>query len=187
MTYFRPVLIGLAMALSACGGTPDLYSVTPPQVTEKIRIAFAMVEVRDVSLPSYAAADEIAVQDATGKLVIDAGTLWADSPERAVALELAGNLARLSGAKVASEPWPFEALPEARLDVRFESLLAGADGQLRAAGQYFVGVTDGRSERSGLFNLSVPFDPEGGPQAIAHARGRVILELSTKIAREGLR
>ena len=187
MNLLKPALAGVALALAACGGTPDLYSVTPPRVTETVRIGFRAVEVRDVSLPTYAAADEIAIQDPTGKLVTDSDMLWADSPERAVALELAGHLARLSGARVASEPWPFEALPDARLEVRFESLVAGADGQFRTSGQYFVGVTDGRRERSGLFELAVPFDPDGGPQAIALARGQVILDLATFIARNGLR
>ena len=140
-----------------------------------------------MSLPAYAAADEIAVQDADGKLITQDSLLWADSPERAVALELARNLARLSGARIASEPWPFEAFPDARLDVRFESLVAEADGHFRASGQYFVGVSDGRRERSGLFDLSVPFDPEGGPPAIARARGQVILDLAAYIARKGLR
>ncbi|MEO3416952.1 ABC-type transport auxiliary lipoprotein family protein [Roseovarius sp. CAU 1744] len=187
MNVLKPALIGLAFAIGGCGGTPDLYSVTPPAVDESVRIGFGAVEVRDVSLPTYAAADEIAVRDETGKLVTDAGTLWADSPERAVALELAGHLARLSGARVASEPWPFEAFPDARLDVRFENLLAGGDGQLRATGQYFVGVPEGRRERSGLFDLSVSFDPDGGPQAIAQARGQIILDLAKFIARNGLR
>ena len=187
MKILRLMMTGTVLVLSACGGTPELYSVPSPVVEKSVRIAFRSVEVRDVSLPTYAAADEIAVQDASGKLVTDSGTLWADSPERAVALALAGNLARLSGARVASEPWPFEAFPDARLDVRFESLLAGADGQFRARGQYFVGVTDGRRERSGLFDLSVPFDQAGGPQAIATARGQLILDLSRFIARNGLR
>lgn len=187
MRFLKPALICFATAIAGCGGTPDFYSVTPPTVNETLRIGFQSVEIRDVSLPTYAAADEIAVQDETGKLVTDSATLWADSPERSVALELAGNLARLSGARVASEPWPFEELPDARLDVRFENLLAGADGQLRATGQYFVGVLDGRRERSGLFNLAVPFDPAGGPQAIAVARGQIILDLAKFLARSGLR
>lgn len=187
MSFLKPALIGITLTLTACSGTPDLYPVVPPTVTEKIHIGFRAVEVRDVSLPAYAAADEIAVQDASGKLVTASNVLWADNPERAVALELARNLARLSGARVASEPWPFEAFPDARLEVRFESLVAGADGQFRSTGQYFVGVTDGRRERSGLFDLAVPFDPAGGPQAIARARGQVILDLATEIARKGLR
>ncbi len=187
MHGLKSVMLGVALGLSACGGTPDLYSVSAPAVTEKQRIGFRSVEIRDVSLPTYAAADEIAVQDEAGKLVTDSGTLWADSPERAIALELAGNLARLSGARVASEPWPFEAFPDARLDVRFETLLAGADGMVRAKGQYFVGVPDGGRERSGLFDLRVPFDTAGGPQAIAAARGQIILDLAKFIARGGLR
>ncbi|WP_299848288.1 ABC-type transport auxiliary lipoprotein family protein [uncultured Roseovarius sp.] len=187
MTFLKPTLIGVALTLTACGGTSDLYPVIPPAVTETVRIGFRSVEVRDVSLPAYAAADEIAVQDANGKLITKGDVLWADNPERAVALELARNLARLSGAHVASEPWPLEAFPDARLEVRFESLVASADGQFRTSGQYFVGVTTGRRERSGFFELAVPFDPDGGPQAIASARGQVILDLATYIARNGLR
>lgn len=187
MAFFKPAVFGLALALAACASSPDRYAVQAPAVTDSVRIAFRSVEVRDVSLPAYAAADEIAVQDGDGKLTTDKGLLWADNPERAVALELAGNLTKLSGARVASEPWPFEAFPDARLEVRFASLVAGIDGQFRASGQFFVGVADGRRERSGLFDLATPYDPDGGPQAIARARGQLILDLATLIARKGLR
>ena len=174
-------------ALSACGAAPDRYTVATPAVTEQQRIAFGAVEVREVSLPAYAASDEIPLLDAEGKVVSDGGILWADTPNRAVALEFSRNLARVSGARVASAPWPFEAFPDARLDLRFEELVAVADGQFRAKGQYFVAVTDGRRERSGFFDLAVPFDPDGGPQAIARARGQIILDLANYVARNGLR
>lgn len=187
VTYFKPIIAGMCLTLAACTGTPDRFAVNPPAVTDSVRIAFQSVEVRDVSLPAYAAADEISVQEGDGTLVTNDGVLWADAPERAVALELAGNLAKLSRARVASEPWPFEAFPDARLEVRFESLVAGADGQFRTSGQYFVGVADGGRERSGLFALTSPYDPEGGPQAIAQARGQIILDLASLIAKQGLR
>jgi uncharacterized lipoprotein YmbA len=187
MTFFKAALVGTTLVLAACGTAPDRYAVTPPLVTEKLRIGFQAVEVKDVSLPSYAAADEMAMQNADGKLVTYGDALWADTPERAVALDLARNLAKMSGARVASEPWPFDAFADARLEVRFESLVAQADGQFRTTGQYFVGVSDGRRERSGLFDLSVPFDPNGGPQAVAKARGQIILNLATEIAKTGLR
>ena len=177
----------LALALAACAGDPDRYAVTPPPVTDTQRIGFRSVEVRDVSLPVYAAADEISMADASGRLTGVEGALWADAPSRAIALEISRNLARLSGVRVAPEPWPFEALPEARLDIRFQSLIAGPDGQFRATGQYFVGVPDGRRERSGLFDLAVPYDPEGGPPALAAARGQIILDLTGLIAQRGLR
>ncbi|MBU2936673.1 MULTISPECIES: PqiC family protein [Pacificibacter] len=187
MTLFKAALVGATLVLASCGAAPDRYTVTAPVVTEKLRIGFSAVEVSDVSLPTYAAADEIVVQDATGKLVPSGAALWADTPERSVALELTRNLAKLTNARVASEPWPFEAFPDARLDVRFESLVAQADGQFRATGQYFVGVTDERRERSGLFDLTVPFDTTGGPQAVAQARGQIILDLATYIASKGLK
>jgi len=187
MTLFKAALLVTTTMLAACGSNPDRYTVTPPAVTEKVRIGFASVEVKDVSLPSYAAADEIAVEGADGKLETNSDLLGADAPERAVALELARTFVKLSGARVASEPWPFEAFPDARLEVRFESLIAQSDGQFRASGQYFVAVPDDRRERSGMFELSVSFDVDGGPKAIAQARGLIIRDVATYIAKKGLR
>ncbi|WP_299284689.1 membrane integrity-associated transporter subunit PqiC [uncultured Tateyamaria sp.] len=187
MGIVKPALAAGLILLAACGASPDLYAVTAPEVSQTQRIAFRSVEVRDVSLPAYASANEIAVQDETGKLVTDSTVLWADEPARALSLELARNIAALSGARVAPEPWPFEAFPDARLDVRFETLVANALGQYRATGQYFVSVSDGRRERSGVFDLSVPYAVDGGPQAIAAARGQIIADLSVFIAQNGLR
>ena len=139
-----------------------------------------------MSLPSYAAADEIS-QEAEDGTIVASDVLWADAPERAVALQLSENLTRVSGARIASEPWPFEAYPQARLYVRFSQMGARTDGLFRVSGQYFVANLEGGREQSGLFDLNVPYDPKGGPAAIARARGRVILDLSKFIAREGLR
>lgn len=174
------------ITLTACASPSERYTVPAPSTTQTQRIAFSAVEIRDVDLPSYAADDEIVLRTVDGKLV-GGGVLWADTPDRAVALELSRHLAQITGARVASNPWPFEALPDARLDLRFENLIAGDDGQFRATGQYFVAVGDGRRERSGLFDLAVAFDPAGGPAAIAAARGQVILDLATSLARTGLR
>lgn len=181
------VFLGLLLMLSACTATPDRFVAAPPEITEQQRIAFGAVEVREVSLPSYAASDEIAVLTGDGRLVSAGGVLWGDAPDRAVALEIARNLSQITSARVASTPWPFEAFPDARLDVRFETLVAVETGQFRAAGQYFVAVADGRRERSGLFDLVVDFDADGGPTAIAAARAQIILDLSLFIARNGLR
>lgn len=182
----RTLILGLTLLLAACGNS-ERFAVSTPEITEKQRIAFSSVEVRDVSLPSYAAADEITLQEDDGTLVSSKDVLWADAPERAVALELSQNLARMTGRRIASEPWPFEAFPVARLEVRFSDLLARTSGEFRASGQYFVAVRDGGRERSGLFDLKVAFDPAGGPNAIAAARGQLILDLARYIARNGLR
>ena len=178
--------LALLGALVGCSDA-DRFAVQPPAVTETVRIAFRSVEVRDVSLPTYAASDEIALQSEDGTVTSSSDVLWADEPERAVALEVSRNLMRITGARIASEPWPFEAYPDARLELRFADMVASTDGTFRVSGQYFVGVPEGRGERSGLFDLSVPYDPSGGPSAIAQARGRIIVDLSYFIAREALR
>ncbi|WP_299025902.1 ABC-type transport auxiliary lipoprotein family protein [uncultured Sulfitobacter sp.] len=185
MIFTRPLAIAATLVLLAACGAPERIAVNPPAITETVRIGFSSVEVKDVSLPSYAAADEIAQQAPDGTL-ITSKVLWADAPERAVGLELSRNLARLTRKRIASEPWPFEEDAAATLDVRFADLVAGTDGTFRATGQYFVGVYEGR-ERSGLFDLSVAYDPKGGPTAIADARGRIIVDLARFLARKALR
>ncbi len=187
MTILKPALFAASCLLAACGTPADLYSVTAPQPSERIAIAFNTVEVRDVSLPAYAAADEIAIEGAGGLLLTDADVRWADTPERAVALELTRHLVQLSGKRVASEPWPFEDYPDASLEVRFESFIARTDGLYRASGQYFVSSDQGDNDDFGLFDLTVAYDPLGGPAAIATARGQLVLDLAELIAREGLR
>lgn len=176
----------LPLMIAGCG-SPELFAVSKPEITEKTRIGFAAVEVRDVSLPTYAAADEIHQQTDDGTMISSSDVLWADTPARAISLQLSRDLAEMTGRRVASEPWPFEALPDARVEVRFSDLIAKTSGIFVASGQYFVAVADGRRERSGPFEISVPFDPAGGPGAIAAARGQLILDLARFIANSGLK
>lgn len=183
---FRPFLLLVALALAGCAANPDRYAVNAPAPQARQGIAFGALEIRDVTLPAYAAADEISLLDPDGRVVSDGSVLWADTPNRAISLELARALVQMSGARVASSPWPFETFPDARLDLRFETLLALPDGSYQARGQYFVAVPEGR-ERSGLFDLSVAYDPAGGPGAIAAARGQLIADLSLFLARNALR
>lgn len=178
-------LLPLLLVLAACS-TASRIAVQAPAVTDNIPISFRTVEVRDVSLPAYAAADELSQQAEDGTIV-ESNVLWADTPERAVALQVSENLSRLTRARVASEPWPFEAYPQARLTVRFSEMIAGTNGVFRISGQYFVANLEDGPERSGLFDLTQPYDVGGGPSAIARARGQIILDLSKLIAREGLR
>jgi uncharacterized lipoprotein YmbA len=128
----RALILCLTLTLAACGSA-ERFAVSTPPVTEKLRIAFASVEVRDVSLPSYAAADEIHLQAADGTLKSSSDVLWADAPERAVALEISQNLAKMTGRTIASEPWPFEAFPAARLELRFADLVASSAGVFRTS------------------------------------------------------
>lgn len=177
----------LFLILAACSGTALRYSVPVPEITETVSIRYGTVEVRDVSLPSYAAAEEIQIQRADGALVSSADVLWADAPEREVSLALSRNLAALTNARVANEPWPFDGFPDARVEVRIEDMLAVESGAFRLTGQYFVAPTSGRGDRSDYFSIVMPYDPEGGIAAIGAARAAALLQLSETIARDGLR
>lgn len=175
-----------AAALAACSGTAVRIPVAAPSVGDTIKTSIRSLEVRDVSLPDYAAAEEIYIESADGTLSSSSDVLWADVPVRAISLELSRNLAELTGKRIAAEPWPFESFPQARLEVRMDQLLAGADGVFRASGQYFVASFEGGRDRSGFFRLSAPYDPAGGASAIAQARGEVIVQLARLIARDSL-
>jgi len=175
-----------ATLLSGCSGTPQLYSVPAPTVSEKVRTSVRTLELREVSLPSYAAAEEIHIQNADGSITPADNALWADLPVRAVSLELSRNLSEITDARIAAEPWPFEESPQARLEVRLEEFLAGADGVFRASGQYFVATREGNADHAHAFRISTPFDPAGGPSAIAQARANTILQLAQMIAKDGL-
>lgn len=195
----RPMLLLSALALAGCGADPVLFAA-PPAVTSvsspvgdpgsRIAVAYRTVEVREVSLPTYAEGETIFMEGGGGTLMPAPGAEWADLPQRAVTLDLAEVLEGVTGALVAAEPWPFEALPDARVEVRVTRLAAGVDGVFRLAGHYYVadlrGELDRPADRSSQFVSAVPFDPEGGAAAIAAARSRAVRDLARQIATEGM-
>ena len=185
MMRFLPFVLVLA----ACGGDPQLRFATPSvEPGGRVATSFPSVEVRDVSLPLYAQAEEIAVENTDGSITLSDDYLWADDPSRAVTLELSRSLAEITGNPTAPEPWPFEAYPAARVEVRVEQMVASRSGVFRLSGQYFVVDMEGRGrDRAALFDVSAPLDPEAGPNAIATARAGVVAELAQVIARDGLR
>jgi uncharacterized lipoprotein YmbA len=185
-----PALLLLLCLPAACGpgGGALRYAVPPAPVATRIPAAFASLEVIEVTLPSYAQGEGIAIGRAGGGIETRKDLLWADLPARAVTLDLTRALGLLTGARVAASPWPFDRSPDARLEVRFEEFLALDTGSFRLAGQYFVGAFDGSERaRARSFSLAVPFDPAGGAPAMAAARSAATLQLAETISRDGLR
>lgn len=187
MGFFRIAVLGVVVGLAGCGGTPERVAVSEPTAEGRVRVSMASLEVREPSLPGYAIADEIPVETTGGTVDTVDAVLWADKPARAISLELTRHLSALSGIRIAPSPWPFEANPDAVLDLRFETLLARADGLLAVSGQYFVARLDGGRERSGTFSLSEPITQPVSAVTISQARGRAIKTLATLLAREALR
>ncbi len=181
----RVAAFGLVALLAACGTEARFASpVVPPEA--RVSSSFPSLEVAEVTLPSYAAAEDIYIRGADGA-ISPAGPLWADLPARSITLQLARDLGTITNATVAPEPWPFRPFPAATVDVRIEELLATAEGVFRLSGQYFVAPEAGGRAASGQFAIEEAIVGDASSaSAIAIARGRAVSRLAEQIARDGL-
>jgi len=182
---WRKPLSGLGLGLLiACSSPANRLDMSPVVSTLDLRALVGSAMVRTVSLPTYAAAEEIAREVAPGIIGTDADILWADDPERAVTLAITRHMDDILNATIGPDPWPFVGLPDVSIDIRVERMLAGADGTFRLMGQYFLGG-DGIDfpNRSESFAFAIPLTGEG-TAAVAEAQARAILALSEDIARK---
>ncbi len=182
---FKPALSCLALAsLVACSSPSNRLDMSPVTTELRLRANVGTVMLRDVSLPTYAAAEEIAQEVAPGIIGTNADILWADDPARAVTLAMTRHLDTILNATVGPDPWPFIGLPDVVIETRVAQMLAGADGTFRFTGQYYLGG-DGIDypNSSTAFDYAIPLQGEGAG-AVAVAQGQAILALSEDIARK---
>lgn len=170
-------------ALAGCSGFDTQIPVPVVESDLRLQPLVSSLEVRDVSLPRYAAADEIVLLDENGGLETISGNLWADTPTRASTTALADAIGEITGARVAAEPWPFAEPPSAQVQVRVSTMHGDASGLFRLKGQYAISpVASSLSDRSGRFDISVPLRGDT-PQAVAQAQATAFAQLSETIAR----
>lgn len=188
MMRISALMTVLAIA-AGCTSDPALrYAVPAVPPGESVAISYRAVEVRGVVLPTYAQLEEIFIETEEGALTSSSELLWADDPSRAATMELTRALSAVTGRQVAAEPWPFDSLPDVRVEVRVDTFVASRSGVFRLSGQAFVAPSEGRGRERALdFAIDVPLSPEAGPREIAAARGQAMAELAVRIARDGLR
>ncbi|WP_210527861.1 PqiC family protein [Rubellimicrobium arenae] len=184
----RPLSIAALVLLAACGPQSLRLAVPPAEPPARVGSSFGTVELLDVSLPEYAAADDVYVQVPGNSLTQLRRVRWADDPARAETLDLARALGGVTGARVVPEPWPFEEPAEAQVDVRVAEMVADSSGAFLMRGQYYVASQDGSGrDRAREFRIRIPLPADPGPGAIAAARGQATLALAQDIAANGLR
>ncbi|KIC21370.1 MULTISPECIES: PqiC family protein [unclassified Leisingera] len=178
-----PLLIPLAL-LAACAGGNDpryLISSAPGETVANLRAR--SIEVRLVSLPSYAAASDIVAEGEGGALFALDGAQWADDPARGMTAALARGLSERTGAAAAMEPWPLNTGPDVRLDVRVDQAYARADGLFELSGQFAVSSPEGTvREFVQRFDIATPVSGEGAA-ATADALSLALAELARQISR----
>jgi uncharacterized lipoprotein YmbA len=170
--------------LGACshGENTARYMIDPPLTGERVPDRLGTAELKDVSLPEYAAAGEISWQTEDGAVRSNTKKLWADTPQRAFTQTLARTISDLSGATVIAEPWPLAEPPRRRLEVRVEKALAQSDGVYRLSGRYFVSdEAAGGANQARSFDISVPL-ADDEPGTIARAQSQAITQLARQIA-----
>ena len=182
----RMILVSVAALtlLGACsnGEKTARYLIDPPLSGERVPDRLGTAELKDVSLPEYAAAGEISWQTEDGAVRSNTKKLWADTPQRAFTQTLARTISDLSGATVIAEPWPLAEPPRRRLEVRVEKALAQSDGVYRLSGRYFVSdEAAGGANQARSFDISVPL-ADDEPGTIARAQSQAITQLARQIA-----
>jgi uncharacterized protein len=182
---FKPFLFALMAiaAVAACSSPTNRVDLLPLQSELRRNAVVSSVMVRTVSLPTYAAAEEIAMQSPEGFIVTEGDILWADQPDRAATLTITRHLNTILSATVGPDPWPFVDLPDVVVEVRVEEIIAGGDGVFRLRGQYFVGGDAARFRNTvRSFNYTSPL-PDLSFASVAAAQSQVLLELSEDIAK----
>ncbi len=179
----KKFIVLAGMTLAAC--SPPIDRLAIPSVTSalELRPLVGSAMVRTISLPSYAAAEEIAFETASGLIASNEDVLWADAPERAVTLIVTQTLADILNTEIGPDPWPFIGLPDVAIDIRVARMLAGADGVFRLTGQYYIGgdgIDFPNSTRA--FEITKEM-PDQSLQSIANAQAAALLTLSEEIAR----
>lgn len=179
----RILIFVICAALTACASPLDRLAMMPVTSELKLSPLVNSAMVRTVSLPTYAAVDEIAFELPSGLIASNANVLWADDPQRAVTLILTRNLTDILNTEVGPEPWPFVIRPDVAIDVRVERILAGSDGTFHLTGQFYVGG-DGIDFRNSTdsFDISIAM-PNQSLASIARAQAVALLSLSEKIAK----
>lgn len=175
------------LVLAACGpGDLRVAPPTPaPTQTERVAIRYHSVEVTTVTMPVYAASEEIVVSTADGTLA-PLGPLWSDEPARAMTLEIAQALGDATRKLIAPSPWPFRDLADARLDIRVADFYATDTGLFRISGQYFVAPEASGRNVARAFTVEAPVGADLTPTDITAARAEAIRRLVALILRDGL-
>ncbi|PJI92330.1 hypothetical protein BC777_1175 [Yoonia maricola] len=179
--FSRLMVLAIA-ACAACTPLAERAALAPIPSALELRPLVGSAMIRTVSLPTYAAGEEIAFKTADNLITLREDVLWADEPERAVTLILTRTVGDILNTDVGPDPWPFVGLPDVSVDVRVERMLGGVDGTFQLTGQFFV-ASEAAAFRDSThsFEISEPMT-DATVASISAAQSAALLKLAEQIA-----
>jgi uncharacterized lipoprotein YmbA len=173
MRLFRNGLIAALATLGACAATPDpvYYLLPTPEIAASAPYSGGTVAVRELALPLYARAQQVASLAEDGSVALSDDHRWADEPARASTRAFVAALKQLTGAPIVAEPWPANVTPAIRIDIAVDRFIGDIrGGDVEFSGQYRIVRTGGGDGDQDTFTYRIPIDGAGyKPLAAAHS------------------
>ena len=175
----------LAALLAACAGGAEeqtrYYLLPKVKPTERVVFTDNTVALRELDLPLYARAAEIAYLDPNGSVTLADEDRWADEPARSSTRALAASLREALGAPVVVEPWGRTVDPVLRIDVVVDRFIGTPGGEVALTGDFQIVRLDDRKTVS-----AQGFDITGtaagtGFDALTRAHADALAKLSDEI------
>ena len=184
MVFFRSGMIAGLVALSGCTTTPDptFYLLPIPEASATAPFSGGTIAVREIALPLYARAQQVASLSEDGSVFLSDDHRWADEPARASTRTFVSALKQNTKAPIVAEPWPASVNPAVRVDVtvdRFIGDLRG--GTLEFSGQFRIVYSSEDGTRQDSFAYRIPIDGTGY-KSLAAAHSDAIATLAKDIA-----
>lgn len=175
----------LALTLTACatGGEDETryYLLPKPKPAERVVFAGDTVALRELDLPLYARAAEIAFLDEAGAVTLSETDRWADEPPRAMTRALASSLREALDTPIVVEPWGRAVEPVLRIDIVVDRFIGAPGGEVALSGDFQIVSLDTRRTVSAQgFDIAVPVGA-GGVEALVNAHSTALARLSDDI------
>lgn len=173
MIFFRSSLIAGLVALCGCTSTPDptFYLLPIPKASATAPFSGGTIAVRELALPLYARAQQVASLSEDGSVFLSDDHRWADEPARASTRTFVSALKQHTNAPIVAEPWPANVNPAVRVDITVDRLIGDLrGGTLEFSGQYRIVHSSEDDSLQDSFAYSMPIDGTGyKPLAAAHS------------------
>lgn len=180
------IALTLAFALTACAtATPETnyYLLPPSKASERVLLTDDTVAIRELDLPLYARAAQVAHIGAGGAVTLSDDHRWADNPPRAATRTLGAALREALGTPVVVEPWSRSVTPSLRIDVSVDRFIGSLGGTLDFSGDFqIIALDTSKVVTAQGFSFSVPTGGEGF-NALTNAHAAALAQLADEIVR----